>query len=153
MKSFQELYPDYPIKRPSKAAKIRGYLSIIGVVAAIGGVTTYVLYHLSTAQIPMPAMAGLPQPTTEATEQDLLESLTVEQLQLIGRQCFDNDDSSCVKTIFNRVLQLQPNDLNALASLGLTEFKLGERDRANEHLKKYLELGGEKSRVAKFLNK
>ncbi len=152
MNSFKELYPDYPIKPPSKFTKIRGILFTLSVLAVIGGATTYVLYYLSIAQIPMPAMAGLPQPMSPATEKEMLESLTVEQLHPIGRACMEDNDADCVKTIFNRILQIEPNNLNALASLGMIEIKLGERDRAAEHFKKYLELGGERSRVSKFLN-
>lgn len=68
--------------------------------------------------------------------------LSIPQLYTLGGNCNSDGDMVCARAVFKRILELNPNDLVALANLGMAESKSGHHEQALPLYEIYFNRGG-----------
>ncbi|MGZ3721815.1 MAG: tetratricopeptide repeat protein [Bdellovibrionales bacterium] len=68
--------------------------------------------------------------------------LSIPQLYELGRGCNASGDMNCSRKVFKRLVELNPNDMTALANLGMTESKAGRHSDAVPVYELYFKRGG-----------
>lgn len=103
---FEQLYPDYPIKKVNKLAYIPGIIGGISAMIGLFGLFLGTFYVLSDIKIPVPVAPAPPKPQTE---EQMMLSLPVEKLYEIAVNCMSVKDADCAKKVFSHIMKIKPD--------------------------------------------
>lgn len=107
---FEELFPDYPIKKVSKAAYLPGVVHGLIALGLMAGLTLGTLFVLSKIRITLPQP---PRANSPATEEEMMASLPAEKLYDIAVNCMSVKDGDCARKIFEHLMKVNPQFINS----------------------------------------
>ncbi len=107
---FEELYPDYPIKKVSKTAYLPGLAGGLIALGLMTGLTLGTLYVLSEVRIPVPQSLLTKAPITE---DEMIASLPADKLLDIAVNCMSVKDGDCARKIFSHLMKVNPEFINS----------------------------------------
>jgi len=78
-----------------------------------------------------------------STTMNVDQKLSPRQLYQMGAECNSKGDTDCSIAVFQRVLEMDPKDMTALANLGMAQARADHNEDAVATLKKYFDRGGQ----------
>lgn len=108
---FEELYPDYPIKKVNRWSYMPGAFGGLIALALMAAATVFTFFILS--KVGNSLAAGKAIPRAPATEDEMMASLPADKLWEIAVNCISVKDGDCARKIFSHLMKVNPEFINS----------------------------------------